>query len=353
MRTLGFIGFGRFGRALSAIFDEHGYPIRAFDPEVESPADIAVASLEGLVDACQVLFVAVPVFQMRGVFHDLAGMVDERHIVVDVGSVKVAPVRAMTELFAASQPWVASHPLFGPVSLARAETGLRAVVCPNDRNTSAVDQVSELYRSIGCTVLSLEPEEHDRIMAQTHALAFFIAKGMLDAEVPTSSPASPPSFQAMARTIESVRGDAGHLITTLHRENPFAADYRRRLLTVLTTLDRKLNETPDSHPGAAEEASLSIVAPPQTPELSETRERIDEVDGEILQLLHRRAELVRRAHRAKAATGHGVVDPSREASLLKSRSEWAEDAGLDAQGVRSIFEAIIGLSCEIQIRQST
>jgi len=352
MTKLGFVGLGRFGHALSEIFGEHGYPVRAVDPGAEVPPGIAASSLDELVRASQVIFVAVPVFSMPAVFQGLKLLVGPDQIVVDVGSVKIAPSKVMSVTFGPDQPWVASHPLFGPVSLARAETGLRVVVCPNEANASAVREVSELYRSIGCSILSLSPEVHDRIMAQTHALAFFIAKGMLDAEVPTDSPAAPPSFQAMARTIESVRGDAGHLITTLHLENPFAAEYRRRLLSTLTGLDRQLNKAQTSHPDAAEEASLSIVSPTHIPELSETRERIDEVDGEIVQLLHRRAELVRRAQRAKIAVGRGVVDPQREMRLLESRSAWAEQAGLDPDGVRAIFEAVIALSCEIQLRQT-
>lgn len=352
MKTLGFVGYGRFGHALSEIFDEHGYTVRAFDPEAGIPPEIATSSLEQLAEICSILFVSVPVFRMPDVFTTLVPLVGATHIVVDVGSVKIAPVKSMEELFSQAKPWVASHPLFGPVSLARAETGLRAVVCPNALHPRAVEEVSDLYRSIGCTVINLDPVSHDRIMAQTHALAFFIAKGMLDADIPTDSAVAPPSFQAMARTIDSVRGDAGHLITTLHRDNPFAADYRRRLLSVLSGLDKKLNEAPSSLVGPGDEAALSIAAPVQTPELSETRERIDEVDGEILQLLLRRAELVRRAQRVKAAAGRGIVDPEREARLLGMRSQWALEAGLDPQGVRAIFEAIIGMSCEIQLRQS-
>jgi hypothetical protein len=37
--------------------------------------------------------------------------------------------------------------------------------------------------------------------------------------------------------------------------------------------------------------------------------------------------------------------------LLSARAAWADEAGLDAEGVRGIYEAIIALSCEIQLRQ--
>lgn len=346
---VGFVGFGRFGRALLEIFAEGGRPGLAWDPSADVPKDVAASSLEGLSSSCPVIFVAVPVASMGDVFRELKPLVGPDHLVADVGSVKVHPSREMAEIFGERTPWVATHPLFGPVSLARAEPDLRAVVCPNSVHPAAVAEIQDLYRSIGCRIIDLEPEAHDRIMAQTHALAFFIAKGMLDAGVPTDSPAAPPSFQAMARTIESVRGDAGHLITTLHRENPYAADYRRRMLAALASLDRRLNETSDSDPSQGEPA-LSIPATSHLPELSETRERIDEVDREIVQLLVRRAELVRRARHHKAAAGRGVVDPAREEAMLRSRARWADEAHLDPDGVAAIFEAVIALSCEIQAR---
>ena len=47
--------------------------------------------------------------------------------------------------------------------------------------------------------------DHDRRMAYTHALAFFIAKGLMDLDAPIDAAFVPPSFRWFARTIESVR----------------------------------------------------------------------------------------------------------------------------------------------------
>ena len=43
--------------------------------------------------------------------------------------------------------------------------------------------------------------EHDRVMADTHALALFIAKGLLEATGGAAPAFAPPSFQAVARVI--------------------------------------------------------------------------------------------------------------------------------------------------------
>jgi hypothetical protein len=64
-------------------------------------------------------------------------------------------------------------------------------------------------------VLRQSPEDHDRIMATTHALTFFIAKGLLAVGAGAELPFTPPSFHAIAHTLESVQEDAGHLFAVL------------------------------------------------------------------------------------------------------------------------------------------
>src|SRR6202023_3205648 len=85
------------------------------------------------------------------------------------------------------------------------------------------------------------PEGHDRVMAHTHALTFFVAKGMIDAGAATAVPFAPPSFQAISRTIETVRSDAGHLFAAIARDNPFAPEARKELVRALAAIDAALD----------------------------------------------------------------------------------------------------------------
>ena len=234
MNNLGFVGYGRIRQTILEMFVEHGYSVQAFDPGAEIPPEIAAPSLAALAAYFQVLFVAVPVSAMAETFQNLRDILQSHHIVVDVGSVKMAPYREMASTFGKAHRWVASHPLFGPVSLARAEAGLRVVICPNADHPDAQREIGLLYGSIGCKIVELDPETHDQIMAQTHALAFFVAKGMLDAGVydrfaggATFFPGYGPNDRVRERRCRT-------LADTLHRENPFAADHRRRLLSALS-----------------------------------------------------------------------------------------------------------------------
>ena len=90
----------------------------------------------------------------------------------------------------------------------------------------------------------------------------------------------------------------------------------------------------------------------ETPEeaLRRTRQRIDELDRDIISLLSRRAALSHRAASAKAGLGYAIRDASREAAFLKERRRCAERLGLDADAVEAIFLAILRFSRGLQAR---
>ena len=248
----------------------------------------------------------------------------------------------MTSLLGADIPWVATHPLFGPASIARGETPLRAVVCPNTIHPAAAERARAFYEHIGCVVTEQDADDHDRLMADTHAMAFFIAKGMLTMGAGKGDMPTPPSFAAMKTTIETVRSDAGHLFYAIETTNPFAADSRERLIDALSLIHRQLaDDTYASNP----EHALEIPAPTATPpELLETRDLIDELDRELIELLARRATLSRRARNAKAKHGKGVHDPAREKSLLEAHQQWGREKNLSEASITDVFEAILRFS---------
>jgi prephenate dehydrogenase len=346
MSTIALVGYGRFGAAFGALLLESGERVRAFDPGASVPETLRAGSLSELAAGADFVALAVPVARMAAAVAALRPHLGPTHVVFDVGSVKVGPTAVLAAKLGREVPWVATHPLFGPVSLMSGERPLRAVVCPSAVHPGAAAAVGALFRRIGCEVAEQDPDAHDRAMALTHALAFFVAKGMMDAGVPTDLVYVPPSFEAIERTIEAVRGDAGHLFTALHRENPYAADARRALLEALGRADRSLR---DDHPTAEAAADLSIPdLGAVSPALAETRELIDEIDRDLLALLGRRALLARRAAAAKAELGLAVRDGRREAELLSARRRDAERLGLDPEGVGGVFEAVLRFSRRVQ-----
>ncbi|MCL2449273.1 MAG: prephenate dehydrogenase/arogenate dehydrogenase family protein [Polyangiaceae bacterium] len=350
MTTVGVLGYGRFGSALCRLLADAGMAVRAYDPAARVPSEHAVASFEALSRGADFVAMAVPVPEMHAALAALRPHVSASQIVFDVGSVKLQPVEAMSEVLGAAVPWCGTHPLFGPVSLALAERPLRVVLCPAPGHAHAAARVRALYEQIGCDVIEQSAESHDRVMAYTHALTFFVAKGMMDAGAGAEVPFAPPSFQAISRTIETVRSDAGHLFAAIARDNPFASDARKHLVAALGEIDRALDAQVEGtqsarEPGGADAARFAIPdLGARSPELRQTREHIDSVDREIVRLLAQRAQLQQGAAQAKAALGAPVLDAAREAEMLAARRAWAAEGRLDPDGVADVFHAVLRMS---------
>lgn len=343
-RRVALIGYGRFGRALADLMERGGFSVAAFDPHASAPP--VVPTVREVLQGASWVVLAVPVHRFRAALEALAPHLRPDQVVVDVCSVKTGPERALRQVLGDRIPWAATHPLFGPVSLARGERPLTVVVCPNERHPAAVAEVSRLFATLGCRVVEQGVEDHDRRMAETHALAFFIAKGLLDVGAADDPSLAPPSFRAMLGTIAAVREDAGHLFYAIEHENPFAGPARRRLLEVLEGIDREL-----ARPQSPTEASSALSIPESAvppPDLVETRQLIDELDRELVDLLARRAVLSRRAGRSKERLGRAIRDPGRERALLEQRAAWAENAELPPDELREVFEAVLRLSRRMQ-----
>jgi len=346
--TVAILGYGRFGRAMAERLQEQGCKVVAYDPVAEVPEKNRRADMASTVASAELVMLAMPVDQIRPTLAQLRPILRSNQIVMDVGSVKSGPAASLEEILGAEIPWVATHPLFGPMSLARGERPLRVVVCPNLQHPQAVAELESFFKEKGFEVCPLDPEKHDREMAATHALAFFIAKGFIDADLLLDSEYAPPSVRAIRRTLDSVQADAGQLFATLHRENPYAGEMRAKLLDSLMATDDALREPilEDADGGAsARYEDLHIAdATPTPPQLLLARDLIDEIDTELMQLLARRAELSMRAARAKAEVGKGVRDQKREADLLTRRRDIADSYGLDADAVEGVFQSILNFS---------
>ncbi len=344
---VGVLGHGRFGAALCELLEEAGFAVAAWDPAARVPESRRFGGLQDVVAGARFVVLSMPVQAQRSTLESITSLLNEQQIVIDVGSVKVGPESLMAELLGDRVPWVATHPLFGPASLARKERPLRVVACPNPLHPAAFRSVTGLLRRLGCTVIEQEAQEHDRAMAAAHALPFFVAKGLLDAGARFESEVVPPSARGIAALLRAVRADAGHLLGTLNRANPYASELRKEFISALVALDELL-DTPDPSDGPEPRLQFEDLGE-RSSALREARDLIDDVDGQLLGLLAMRARLSRKAGQAKEELGVGVRDSVRETELRERRRTRAEQLGLDPDGVDSIFAAILRASRAVQL----
>jgi prephenate dehydrogenase len=349
VKGLSLVGFGRFGAAFAQLAEDAGVPVRAWDPSCKPPKRWSVQNPAELVQGAEFVVFSVPVNNLGQALAEWRPYLQPDSLVIDVSSVKHGPNQSMESALGSEIPWIGTHPLFGPSSIALGQRPLRVVVCPNPTHPHAAGSATALFEKLGCQVQLEDAEVHDRSMAYSHALAFFVAKGMLDLDELQHLAFAPPSFQAMKGTIDAVRSDAAHLFLAIERANPFAAEARQKLLEALTQVHEDLEGTELE----AEDSAKLFPIPdlgPQAPELRQTRDLIDELDADLVALLARRAVLANRAGQIKAKHGHGVRDPGREQRLLGERRQLAEKYNLDPEGISRVFEAVMRFSRDLQQR---
>jgi chorismate mutase len=80
------------------------------------------------------------------------------------------------------------------------------------------------------------------------------------------------------------------------------------------------------------------------PELAQLRERIDALDHELVQLMVARCRLASVAGQSKRSVGLSLVDPPREAAVVRRAAAQAREAGLDEEVIRKVFWWLIELA---------
>ena len=83
-------------------------------------------------------------------------------------------------------------------------------------------------------------------------------------------------------------------------------------------------------------------------ELARCRDEIEQIDRQIIVLLSRRLTLGRRTGELKRLAGLPILDPSREAAVIRRVTGEARDAGLPPEPVREMFWQIVGMSRRAQ-----
>ncbi|HEY4130499.1 MAG TPA: chorismate mutase [Gemmatimonadaceae bacterium] len=83
-------------------------------------------------------------------------------------------------------------------------------------------------------------------------------------------------------------------------------------------------------------------------ELTRCREEIGRIDDQLVELLGKRLALGKRTGELKHIAGLPILDPTREAAVIRRVAGVARDAGLPSEPIREIFWQIVGMSRRAQ-----
>ncbi len=159
--TIGILGGTQgMGAFLARVFRDGGFPVEAMGLG-EGPSAIEVASRSDLV------VVAVPIDITLDVIRAVGPFVRKGACLIDVTSIKRAPLEAMLHAAPEGVDVVGTHPMFGPHG---AFFDRQKVVLCRGRGDAAFARVKKLYESFGAETIESTAEEHDAQMALIQVL---------------------------------------------------------------------------------------------------------------------------------------------------------------------------------------
>lgn len=194
IQTLLVVGVGLIGGSFALALKRLGRVNRVIGLDRN---DLLMAQNLGIVDEisedwqcahnADVILIATPVGQIRTVFAELAAQINQRSLIIDVGSTKqsvIADARASLGVHYAR--FVPCHPIAGAehsgAAAASAELfqNKSVVLTPEHADPQALSLAVELWQACGARVHTMSALEHDRIFAAVSHLPHLLAYGLVE-----------------------------------------------------------------------------------------------------------------------------------------------------------------------------
>jgi chorismate mutase/prephenate dehydrogenase len=154
-------GKGGIGQRMAQLFRELGHELLIVDLDTELTAKTAAQQAD-------VTLISVPIDVTERVIAEVGPWVPEHGLLMDVTSIKGAPLAAMLASTRASV--LGTHPMFGPG--VQSFQGQRVVLCPG-RGAAWADWARLNLRARGLVITEASAEDHDRAMAFVQVLTHY------------------------------------------------------------------------------------------------------------------------------------------------------------------------------------
>ncbi|MEJ2683125.1 MAG: prephenate dehydrogenase/arogenate dehydrogenase family protein [Candidatus Sulfobium sp.] len=191
------LGVGLIGASFALALKKNGLcgGIAGFGRSAEN---LAEARKRGIIDsfersaaeACKdadLVVLATPVRTFPDLVRQSSGSFKPGSVVTDTGSVKGDLVYEVEKLMPAGVRYIGSHPIAGGdrsgIDSSRADLfeKSKCIVTPTaDSDSSALEMITGLWRSIGADVITMDPARHDRIYASVSHLPHVVAYALVN-----------------------------------------------------------------------------------------------------------------------------------------------------------------------------
>jgi prephenate dehydrogenase len=281
-------------------------------------------------------------------------------IVTDVGSTKSQIMAHAPALIPPGVQFIGGHPMAGSE-----RSGVEAadpllfldrvwVLCPYpDTPPDALLSLLDLVESLMARPITMDPEEHDRIMAMVSHLPQLIAVALMhaahaeDATHTMLETLAGRGFLDMTRLAASDYAVWNGILET-NREAIMDAIARfEGSLSLLRTAVSSGNAALPWEQACRRRRKMGSEGL-QRMRKHDFRGMIDRYDQQILGALGHRMQSARKIGRLKMNQAAPVLDPEREKRMLRQRREWGASLGLPPELIDELFDVILRHSSRIQ-----
>jgi len=242
--SVGIVGYGSFGKLLAdllAPYAEVKVYSRRNIPSDQMVSNVSLQPIE-VVAGCPLVIVANDLASLEEACRKIAPYVSAETIVMDVCSVKVAPVKILRQVFGKRCRLLATHPLWGPQAVA-ANGGTEGLkMAWHELQGGPFDGVRQLFEgALKLSILPMLPEDHDKEMAWVHGLTFFVGRGLLQLNPPESGLAT-HYYNELMDVVGVEKTHSYDLFMTIQQGNPYTDDIRRQFVEILGKLEATIME---------------------------------------------------------------------------------------------------------------
>lgn len=224
-------GEGGMGQCLGRLFRELGHPVVSAD--VATPISPAAAAA-----SADVVVISVPIRETAAVIQQIGPHVRDDALLMDLTSLKSAPLAAMLEATTRCEV-VGAHPMFGPE--VSGFSGQRVVLC-RGRGEAGYEWARAAFESGGLTVHECAADEHDRMMSIVQVLNHFqtqvmgLALSRLGVTVEQTRPFTSPAYLLESYVVARHFGQDPALYGPIEMLNPRAEEITQAFSTAASDL---------------------------------------------------------------------------------------------------------------------
>jgi len=226
-------GAGKMGQWFARVLLQEGHEIILADQSKETLLALqdelktGIATNIEAVKAADAVILAVPIDSFAEAVKEIAPCIVPDQIVIDVTSIKEAPVAAM-HAHLSQAAILGTHPLFGPGAKSLASQNF--VLTPtNEKENMLAVKVRAFLLEHGSRVTLLTPQKHDEMMSVVLGLAHFIAIVAADTLVEIGKlqefkAVGGSTYRVLSTLVESVVSEDPELYSTLQMRLPYVQE---------------------------------------------------------------------------------------------------------------------------------